>query len=97
MRYGIADIQGVESYRPFIEDTKKEVALSIERADNNPRRQAVMFVVIVSEKVDADVTALMKRKEWMQALKRIKEGAKDVRFPQCRFKRYSNRWKKIGV
>lgn len=75
IRIGIADCYGLESY--FLAKDAKVIKLRI-RAMANRQRHAVVYKAKIDSKADGAVGVLLEGKDYIGALKALKENAKDV-------------------
>jgi len=98
-RYGIADAHGIESYvLDSTEEPKPKFPNSLVfsiRAECNRQRHAVYYRAVVDVKTDDKINKLIRKRKFIEALKVLKEKAKEVSFPERYSDFYTKSWKMI--
>lgn len=87
--YGIADCKGLETFIPAVpnidglasspeETHKKEMGVTVLRAQFNRHRHAVVFLADVGEEVAEEILDLLDDGEYEEALVTLKDGADKI-------------------
>jgi len=93
-KIGIADAHGIESYLDKIGNEKQFNVLTI-RANFNRQRHAVVYEITIRDKDDKEINKLVQSNKFIEALKYLKEHAKNIKLASSGMGNIEKSWSLI--